>query len=358
MPSVQELLLALNAQKSPLVSLLEGVAGGYNNAQQNRIENTKRLMEIDQMRQQQQQQAAMQKQIADQIESKTQSDLKSTGSGTPVVPTQKFETEISQDEKGNYSRKFKTVDTAPKAVETVIYQTPTGENRIGKKSDTGDIVQSPNDPLAPTQPKDAPLSLADQLEARDKAKLAREKPKAQGALQNTMSEYDNMIAEANAIKNDPSLSSATGIVSPLAHIPGTGAKRVSARLDTLKAKTLLNVLSSLKQLSSNGSSGFGALSTSEGDAIKNSISSLDPSMSTKDLQASIDRFTTEMEARKKNLKSTFEDTYGTSGARTTPNSTDNAGGGTFDADVMAYAQKHNISPAQAAEIKRQRTGAQ
>lgn len=119
MPSVQELLLALQGQKSPLVNLLEGVAGGYADAQKNRIDNAKKLMEMDQMRQQQAQQAQMQKQIADQLEAQTQSGLKGTGSPTAVLPTQKLETEISQDEKGNYSRKFKTVDTTPKIPDTL-----------------------------------------------------------------------------------------------------------------------------------------------------------------------------------------------------------------------------------------------
>ena len=151
------------------------------------------------------------------------------------------------------------------------------------------------------------------LEGRASIKLANEKPKALGSLNNTLHEYDNMIAEAEAIKNDKSLGYATGIISPASHIPGTGAKRVAARLETLKAKTLLNVLSSLKTLSVTGASGFGQLSNIEGEQIRNSISTLDPTQSKKDLQESIDRFIVEMKARKENLKRTFEDTYGIQG---------------------------------------------
>jgi len=153
-------------------------------------------------------------------------------------------------------------------------------------------------------------SLGEQLDARQKAKLDKEKPKAVGALDNTLREYDNMIREAEDIKNDPSLSSATGMTSLLTKIPGTGAKRVGARLETLKAKTLLNVLSSLKQLSTTGASGFGNLTNIEGENIRNSISTLDNSLGTKDFKDSIDRFVSEMKDRKVNMQKTFDDTYG------------------------------------------------
>lgn len=155
-----------------------------------------------------------------------------------------------------------------------------------------------------------PTNGALQLPYKDRVKLEMEKPKAQGALQNTLREYDNMINEANAIKNDPSLSTATGMTSFMGSVPGTGAKNVSARLETLKAKTLLNVLGSLKNLSANGSSGFGQLSQSEGDAIRNSVSSFDRHLGTPDFKASIDRFTNEMGQRKKVLQDTFNQTYG------------------------------------------------
>jgi len=140
--------------------------------------------------------------------------------------------------------------------------------------------------------------------------LKKEKPKAQASLTNTLREYDNMIKEAEAIKNDPSLGMATGLTGVSSSIPGTGSKRVAARLETLKAKTLLNVLASLKELSTTGASGFGQLSNTEGDYLKNSIATLDRGLSTKDFQASIDRFITEMNNRKGVLSDTFNKTYG------------------------------------------------
>lgn len=153
--------------------------------------------------------------------------------------------------------------------------------------------------------------------AKRQVKLKAEAPKAKGALDNTVREFDNMINEANAIKNDPGLEAATGKSSYIPGILNEGKRNVGARIDTLKAKTLLNVLSSLKQLSSQGASGFGSLSEKEGETLKNSIASLDTKQDTPAFKASIDRFIKEIEAKKQSYIDTYNSVYGDSGAAPT-----------------------------------------
>lgn len=122
MPSVQELLQVLEADKSPFTSLLEGFAGGYANAQQNRIENAKRLMEIDKMRQEQElARQEQQRRIAEDLRIRTErgitSDLKAQGGIPSVTPQQKQKKVIESDPKtGLYSEKitYETDDTTPK----------------------------------------------------------------------------------------------------------------------------------------------------------------------------------------------------------------------------------------------------
>lgn len=146
--------------------------------------------------------------------------------------------------------------------------------------------------------------------AKRKVKLQAEAPKAKGALDNTVREFDNMIAEANAIKSDPGLESATGKSSYVPSLLNEGKRNVGARIETLKAKTLLNVLSSLKQLSAQGASGFGSLSEKEGETIKNSIASLDTKQDTPAFKASVDRFIAEIEAKKQSYLNTYNQIYG------------------------------------------------
>lgn len=161
-------------------------------------------------------------------------------------------------------------------------------------------------------------------------KIAAEKPKAMSAAASTLQEFDNMINEANAIKNDPGLSKATGFVFGRTTLPGEATK-VANRLDTLKAKTLLSVLGSLKQLSANGSSGFGQLSEKEGQAIQNSVSALGRTQNTRDFKDSLDRFIAEMNQKKQNIKNAYINTYGGTEADLSQSGTDHpAVGGDFN----------------------------
>ena len=196
----------------------------------------------------------------------------------------------------------KSVSRTPAAKTPTIPQTPEEKAREAGMIES-EKLKAQKEFGKLTSPEDK----ANQL---NQAKLDKEKPKTLGSLKNTLLGYDSMINEAKAIKNDPSLGWATGWTSLSGNVPATGAKRVSSRIETLKAKTLLNVLSSLKQLGTNGASGFGQLSIPEGDAIKNSVSTLDKSLGKKDFQGSVDRFVEEMESRKENLISTYKNTYG------------------------------------------------
>jgi hypothetical protein len=176
-------------------------------------------------------------------------------------------------------------------------------------SATGAPVGVPVPGKAVVLPGEKP-SPGDKESEKLKIKIASEKPKALGSYNNTMREFDNMITEAKAIRDDPAVSSATGLTSFWGKMPGTNAKRVASRLETLKAKTLLNVLSSLKELSRTGASGFGQLSEIEGENIRNSISTLDRGQKKADFQASLDRFIREMELKKEDVRNTFNSVYG------------------------------------------------
>lgn len=235
------------------------------------------------------------------------------GFNSAFVPFQKarFEDQLlqrreqlkSQNELDLYKQKLPLEEASKIRIEKAkppinIYNTSTGET-----------IQAPrgSKTFSPPAPKE---TTEDKAKSKNDAKLQAEKPKALGSLRDTMREYDNMIKEAEDIRNDPGLGKSTGIMKYAQIIPGTQAKKIGARLETLKAKTLLNVLASLKQLSSTGASGFGQLSNIEGEQIKNSISTLDASQGTKDFQDSLDRFITEMKNRKESLKQTFDQTYG------------------------------------------------
>lgn len=176
MPSVSELLAVLENQKSPFVSLLEGAAGGYASAQQNRLENAKRLMEIDQMRQEQEQKKQMMARqleedrktrefIAGQMENKIQADKGTVQvPGTSPIRSERYKQTViveTDPKTGLSSRKqtFETEDTTPKDVsyQAKEYKDSKGVPRIGAfNPSTGKLIMSPDDPPSYEKPTAPP----------------------------------------------------------------------------------------------------------------------------------------------------------------------------------------------------------
>lgn len=145
--------------------------------------------------------------------------------------------------------------------------------------------------------------------ARRAAKLKFEFPKAQGSFEKTKKDYDAMINLAKKIRDDPSLGEATGYFGGRQNFTA-GARRVGSDIETLKSKTLINVLGSLKELSSTGASGFGQLSGPEGESLRNSIVNLDRKIGTPDFKKNLDEFIRQAEGSKNTVANTFEQTYG------------------------------------------------
>ncbi len=117
--SVQELIALADHEsrvRNPGASAVQGLLTGIGQAQQGGLDRTIKLMQIDQMRREQEQQAEMQRQIQEQMAGQREASVTGAhkavaGGGSPVLPAQKLQVEISQDEKGRYSRKFKTTDS-------------------------------------------------------------------------------------------------------------------------------------------------------------------------------------------------------------------------------------------------------
>lgn len=104
MPSIQDVLLAQEAQKSPFIGLLEGIAGGVQTAQNKALENAKVLIQLQRQAEEEarlRQQDAQAKELIRQTEANTQQGLKTVGTaGTPAEPAPRLKKKITYDEKG------------------------------------------------------------------------------------------------------------------------------------------------------------------------------------------------------------------------------------------------------------------
>lgn len=177
MASVQELLLANEAKKSPFISLMEGVAKGYSNAQSGSIERVKNLLAMAEAQRKREAQVQMnaeiQAEMAAQREGQVQSAFKAVpGQQVAVHPVQKFKKEITQDKDGNYSRKFTEIESPAPAprYSPRNYVDENGQTRTGRwNSLAGEVEQGANDPIGsqPRKPAAPRLSAGDKTRTRN-----------------------------------------------------------------------------------------------------------------------------------------------------------------------------------------------
>ncbi|MBK8871603.1 MAG: hypothetical protein IPN19_11325 [Elusimicrobia bacterium] len=109
MASVQELILAAEAQKSPAISAMEGLARGYAIGQQQELERAKILIELEQNKRQQEQIMENNKRIAGELEARRKRSQMGVGmqnnSAFPQQKLEEIETQYAIGPDGNYSEK-------------------------------------------------------------------------------------------------------------------------------------------------------------------------------------------------------------------------------------------------------------
>lgn len=92
---------------------------------------------------------------------------------------------------------------------------------------------------------------------------------------------DRLTKNAGELLDHPGLPANTGWSGALGvpKIPGSTAHDAQVKLESLKSKLLVEILSDLKKSSGNGSSGFGSLSNPEGETLRTYIQNLDNAQS-------------------------------------------------------------------------------
>jgi hypothetical protein len=144
------------------------------------------------------------------------------------------------------------------------------------------------------------------------AKMETSRPHDLNSLENGVASIDQAIEQAKSVLKHPGLKMATGRTAYMATSPflSQSAYDAKQKLETLSGQILLSVLSTLKQVSPNGSSGFGALNKSEGDAIRNSIASLENAQSYEQVMEAVQTVQNNLTSSRDRLTRGFERLYG------------------------------------------------
>lgn len=175
MASVTELLLAAKAKQSPFMSLAEGAAQGFGQAQSGALQRAAQLIAMEDARVQREQRAKaqeeMRKRVAAASEASVQQGLRGTKEGQPLTPPQKLKETF--DEQGNYTATFETVPPdAPKApsYQAKEYADAQGKTRIGRfNPQTGKMEQSADDAFAPPPVATPGLAYQQEKDAKKEA---------------------------------------------------------------------------------------------------------------------------------------------------------------------------------------------
>lgn len=166
MASVQELILAAQAEKSPFISLLEGAAQGFGTAQSEGLGRAKSLIDMENDRQARERAKEthdkLLKMISGAQEQETSNAFKQTGiPKKSALPSLRLD-QVTMGTSGYFKPEFK-VD-APKSYQTKEYQDAKGKNRIGRFDPlSATFTTSPDDPLAPASSSQVGGALSNDL---------------------------------------------------------------------------------------------------------------------------------------------------------------------------------------------------
>ena len=189
-------------------------------------------------------------------------------------------------------------------------------------ADAGGVAQAGTMPVKTPQGWSlAPVPGGDKdpavVEAARKKELDEAKPKVEGALKQTVGDFDKTISVIDEIlspENKTGLGDVTGFggtgVGKLLTLPGGAAARVQSRINQLKGRAFLSGLSAMKASSPTGATGLGATSEREGEAVTQAQAALDQAQSDEDYIAALEEYKRALMAAKDNLTNTFNQTFG------------------------------------------------
>ena len=184
-----------------------------------------------------------------------------------------------------------------------------------------------------------PSSVPKLIEDKQKKELERKK-----SLNEMQSSYNSFMSGSNAALENigqtmPDVDNWTsGIGSLLQYVPGTPARDLAAKLDTIKAAQFIESLSNLKNSSPNGASGLGSVTEREGQMLRSLIASVEQEQSPQQLSSNLQKLQEHILGTQSRVKDAYSRDVETLGGNAS----------------YLQEQRQKPTPEQAREILRQR----
>lgn len=303
MASVAELLAAVEARnaakKSPLVSLIEQGLSGYDQGQAVRsrnLDNNIKLLQIQQARQQMAAQAQMAAEVQAQIkrsqEAKVTQDIKNAKTPEAVLPSQKFQQKIKQDEKGNYSRSFEVVEqesATPTSYEAVLADKynrgKISLEEFARLRSQGTSYSQAKPPLGFRFTTDGNLEAIPGGPADIKGQQAAKKEK--GLKDAATAQAQTVIATIDSALDKVGSNTAGLGGSIMSRVPGSEAVNLESDIDTIKANLGFATLQEMRRNSPTGGA-LGQVAVQELNMLQSTVASLNTKQSPPQLKKKLE----------------------------------------------------------------------
>lgn len=130
-----------------------------------------------------------------------------------------------------------------------------------------------------------------------------------GRVDNISKTLDILKTKAKELKDNPALGRVLGVSSLVPDYPGGKAADARKALSQIKDRIMIDTLKGIKELSQNGSAGFGQLTEKEGSRLENYITTLDNAQSEKAVIKALGEIEDYADYLKSNLRTTFSESY-------------------------------------------------
>lgn len=276
MASVQELLLAAEAKKSPFISMMEGAAQGFGNAHDGALERAMRLIQIDNMRQEQERQAKLQMEMDN--ESNLRQRLGQLDEKGGVTPQQKI-VRYEEGPRGITKTVEDPSSKQPRGLDAVLAERVlSGELSIEdayKLKAQGSPSSQPKAPTGFRWSNDGNLEAipggpAD-IKIQDKNRKFLETKK--GFIRKT-----DLVLSTIQRARDKAGAFTTGMGSLLSSVPGSGARDMKELVGTIQANVGFQELQDMRSNSPTGGA-LGQVSDMENRLLQATKGALDTGQS-------------------------------------------------------------------------------
>jgi len=154
----------------------------------------------------------------------------------------------------------------------------------------------------------AKATMPEGMDPKTKAKLDQAYPQAARTTQTTLTNFDQDIADLDALIKDPGLKSISGLYGANTPNVSAEARRAKALFDKIKSGAGLSALLAIKAASPMGGA-LGNVSNQEGEKLEKSVAAFAQNQDYADLKRALYTYLVDVKIAKQNVLDAFDEAY-------------------------------------------------